>query len=49
VLGLLLTEPMQTIGGIIDEAKDMGDSVKNMTGSNNQDLKELINTEDDES
>jgi rubrerythrin len=30
--------------GIIDEAKDMTDSVKNMAGSNNQNLKELINT-----
>jgi rubrerythrin len=30
--------------GIMDEAKDMADSVKNMTGYNNQNLKELINT-----
>jgi lipid A disaccharide synthetase len=30
--------------GIIDEAKNMANSVKNMAGSNNQDLKELINT-----
>ena len=30
--------------GIIDEAKDMADSVKNMAGYNNQNLKELINT-----
>ena len=30
--------------GIMDEAKDMADSVKNITGYNNQNLKELINT-----
>jgi len=30
--------------GIMDEAKDMADSVKNMSGYNNQNLKELINT-----
>jgi len=30
--------------GIMDEAKDMADSVKNMAGYNNQNLKELINT-----
>jgi methyl-accepting chemotaxis protein len=30
--------------GIIDEAKDMADSVKNMASSNNQNLKEFINT-----
>jgi rubrerythrin len=30
--------------GIMDEAKNMADSVKNMTGYNNQNLKELINT-----
>ena len=30
--------------GVMDEAKDMADSVKNMAGYNNQNLKELINT-----
>lgn len=30
--------------GIIDEAKNMRNSVKNLAGSNNQNLKEFINT-----